>query len=150
VHYVERLLTSDVAVHLSRALDRRDPRTGELLAAIEGFLATVPNEFLAGSDALAKHIVEPPLGRWSRVPADARAAYWSLFEAAIKADPGLPDRGGSPLARFGLRLRPQRGGLRRRVAIGILSVDRVLGIARLLASRVARDARRRLGLARPI
>jgi glycosyltransferase involved in cell wall biosynthesis len=149
VRYVERLLTSDLAVHLSKALGRRDPQTGELLSAIQGFLATVPNELLAGSDALARHIVEPALGRWNRVPVDARSAYWSLFKAALLADPGLPDRGSSPLARFALRLQPQRGGLRRQVAIAILSVDRILGLARLGATRVARGARRRLGPDRP-
>jgi glycosyltransferase involved in cell wall biosynthesis len=147
--YVERLLTSDLAVHLSKALSRRDARTGELLAAIQGFIATVPNELVSASDALTRFIVEPPLARWNHVPAEARAAYWSLFDAALAADPELLDRGSSRLARFALRLKPQRGGLRRPMAIAILGVDRVLGIARLGAARVARGVRRRLGLGRP-
>ena len=123
--YVERLLRSDLGVHLSRALGRTDPRTADLLAAIEGFIATIPEELLAGSDALARHIIEPPLARWYRVARDARAAYWSLFGVALAADPGLRHRGSSPLARFGLGLGPERGGLRRSAAIGILITARV-------------------------
>ena len=141
--YVERLLTSDLGIHLSKALGRRDPRTGELFAAIQGFLTTVPNELLAGSDALARHIVEPPLARWDRVPEDARPAYWSLHGAALAADPGLLDRAGSPLARLALGLRPDRGGPRRTVAIGLLGLERVLGLGYLAATRLRRGIRRR-------
>jgi hypothetical protein len=148
--YVERLLRSDLGVHLSKALGRADPRTADLLAAIEGFIATVPNELLGGSDALARRIVEPPLARWDRVPPDARAAYWSLFAAALAADPGLPGRGSSPLARIALGLRPDQGGLRRRAAIAILAVARVLDIGGLVVARVASGMRRRLGLGRRI
>ena len=146
--YVERLLRSDLGVHLSKALGRADPRTADLLAAIEGFIASVPNDLLAGSDALARHIIEPPLARWYRVPKDARAAYASLFAAALAADPRLSERGSSPLARVALGLRPDRGGLRRRAAIAMLAVARVLDRAGLVAARVAGRVRRRLGLGR--
>lgn len=141
--YVERLLRSDLGVHVSNALGRRDPLTGELFAAIERFLRTVPNDLLAGSDALAKHIIEPPLARWGRLPDNARAAYWSLFAAALAADPGFPTRASSPLARVALRVGPQRGGARRAGAVGILAVARVLGLGGLVVARLARGARRR-------
>jgi glycosyltransferase involved in cell wall biosynthesis len=147
--YVERLLTSDLGVHLSRALGRRDPGTADLLAAIQQFLATVPGELLAGSNALAWHIVEPPLARWRQVPTDARTAYWSLFAAAIAADPGLPDHASSRLAGFALGLKPDGGWLRRMAVIGLMSVDRLRARGGLFAARLVRGGRRRLGLGRP-
>ena len=141
--YVERLLRSDVGVHLSKAVGRRDPLTGELFAAIERFLATVPREFLADSDALAAHIIEPPLARWHRVPGDARPAYWSLFAAALAADVRLADHASGPMARLALRMRPERGGLRRASASALLAVARVAGLAGLAGKRLLRGVRRR-------
>lgn len=118
--YVERLLRSDLGVHLSKALGRGDPTTGELLAAIEAFLATVPAGYLAASDALARDIIEPPLARWFRVPSSARAAYWSLFAAATAADPGLAAHGSNRIARLALRLAGKDGGgIRRSLGIGL-------------------------------
>jgi glycosyl transferase family 2 len=147
--YVERLLTSDLGVHLSNALGRSDPGTADLLAAIQRFLATVPSELLGRSDALARHIVEPPLARWRQVPRDARTAYWSLFAAAVAADPGLPDHASSPLAGFALGLKPNGRWLRRMAVIGLMSLDRVLARGGLVAARLARGTRRRLGQGRP-
>jgi hypothetical protein len=142
--YVERLLISDLGVHLSLALGRADPLTGELFAAIEAFLATVPRELVAQSEALATHIVEPPLARWRRVPEGARTAYWSLYAAALAADPGLPGRAGNWPAGLALRLGPERGGVRLAAAIALLRVARILSLVVLAARRFASSVRRRL------
>ena len=141
--YVERLLRSDIGVHLSKALGRRDPLIGGLFVAIERFVRTVPGELLTGSDALAGHVIEPPLARWGSVPPDARPAYWSLFAAALAADPGLRDHASGPLARLALRLRPERGGLPRAAAISLLAVARVVGLGGLVVRRLVRGLRRR-------
>jgi hypothetical protein len=146
--YVERLLRSDLGVHLSKALGRADPGTADLLAAIERFVAAVPNELLSGSDALARHIIEPPLARWQRLSPEARTAYWSLFAAAYAANPGLSQSGSSALARVALGLRPDRGGLRRRVAVGVMAVARIPQIGGLVVARIARRVRRALGMGR--
>jgi glycosyltransferase involved in cell wall biosynthesis len=136
--YVERLLRSDLGVHLSKALGRGDPTTGELLAAIEAFLATVPGGYLAASDALARDIIEPPLARWFRVPPSARAAYWSLFAAGTAADPGLAGHGSNRVARLALQLAgDERGGIRRWLAIGLAMTAR-------LATWFGRRRRRRM------
>jgi hypothetical protein len=148
--YVERLLISDLGVHLSLALGRSDPLMGALFAAIEAFLATVPRELLAQSDALATHVVEPPLARWGSVPEGARSAYWSLYAAALAADPGLARRAGNRLAGLALGLGPERAGFRRSAAIAMLRVARFLGLGILAARRVASGLRRRLPRARRI
>jgi hypothetical protein len=102
--YVERLLRSDLGVHLARALKRSDPTIDELLAAIEGFVATVPPDLLAGSDALGLDILEPPLRRWPRLRPGARAAYRSLLQVALDADPHLGRHAGNPVSRLALHL----------------------------------------------
>jgi hypothetical protein len=88
-------------------------------------------------------VIEPPLARWGSVRPDARAAYWSLFAAALAADPALRDHASSPLARLALRLRPERGGPFRAAAIALLGVARLVGLAGLAAKRVVRGLRRR-------
>jgi hypothetical protein len=121
--YAERLLRSDLGMHLLYALRRRDPGLRSLLAAIERFVRSLPREELSASDALAVDIVERPLGRWRDVPTDARAAYWSLLAAARDADPRLARRPRGRLSRLALRL-VGRGpdGLRRLAATALLRI----------------------------
>lgn len=90
--YTERLLQSDLGVHLALALARRDPATAELIEALCAFIAALPSRYLAASDALARDILEPPLRRWSGLDEAARSAYWRLLETALAADPGAVGR----------------------------------------------------------
>lgn len=106
--YVERLLRSDLGVHLSMVLARRDPTTDELVAAVERFVGGVPNDLLTASSALATDILEPPLRHWNRLPGATRLAYWSLLDAALRADPDVPNRATTALSRATLRLVARR------------------------------------------
>ena len=101
--YVERLLRSDLAGHLSGALARRDPATHELLGAIEGFVAAAPAGLIAASDALARDVLEPLLRRHLALSRPARRATWSLVAAAVRADPSVWRHGSDPIARAALR-----------------------------------------------
>jgi len=101
--YAERLLRSDLAAHLQRALDRRDPEIGQLFAAIGRFATELPPGTLLRSDALVRDVIEPPLARWTRVVPAARPAYWSLAATALAAQPDLARHAGSPIARWALR-----------------------------------------------
>jgi hypothetical protein len=125
--YAERLLRSDLAAHVARALDRRDPGIGSLFQAIDGFVRDLPPGYAGASDALARSIVEPPLRRWHRVAPAGRPAFWRLFETALELDPDLPRKGASPLARLGLRIAAtRRTPAARRASAAILPLARVL------------------------
>jgi hypothetical protein len=141
--YAERLLRSDLAAHIARALDRRDPDIGLLFDAIGRFVADLPAREVGASDALARSIVEPPLRRWHRVDPAAHPAYWHLVETAHRADPGLARHGAGPLARLALGLiAASTSPTRRRVAAALLMVARILaGVRRrLLLPSGATDA----------
>lgn len=146
--YLERLLRSDLAAHLSGALSRRDAGTADLLGAIEGFVAAAPPDLLARSDALARNVLEPVTRRWPLLDRASRAAAASLFAAASRADPAVWRRGSDPVARMGLRLvlPPSKGNTAgRAVAVALLGVD---GVVRGLGT-VARRLRRVVGGALP-
>jgi hypothetical protein len=135
--YAERLMHSDLAAHVGRALDRGDPEIELLFDAIRGFVAALPAADVTGSDALARHLLEPPLRRWNRVGDAGREAYWRLFDAARAADANLARHGSNPFDRLGLRLAADgRSGPR-------LAAARAL----LLTARVATLGRRALRLA---
>jgi hypothetical protein len=87
--YLERLLRSDLGVHLARALARRDPTTSELLEALAGFVGSVPAKLMVGESALTHELLEPPLRAWRRLDRPARHAYWRLVRAAADADPAV-------------------------------------------------------------
>ena len=132
--YAERLVRSDLAAHVAHALDRGDPEIGRLFDAIGELLASVPEQHVRESDAVARSILEPPLRRWHRVKGAGRAAYWRLFEAALRTDPGISARGGSPVARAALGL----------AARGRAGPGRGIAAALLMAARVTNGARRRV------
>jgi hypothetical protein len=104
VTYVERLLRSDLGVHLRQALERRDASIAELIDAIAGFVAAIPAPLVRGSDALAVDIVTAIRAQWHRVNHAGRAAYDRLVAAALAADPKLATRPHGWRQRFGLRL----------------------------------------------
>ena len=136
--YVARLLGSDIAAHVSSALGRADPGIAELFDAIGSFLEGLPARYLVGSDAMARDIVEPPLRRWHRVDPAARAAYWRLFDTALRIDPGLARHGANSPARLALRLLSNsRSAPARAVAIGLLLAVRLSWGAGVLLKRGA-------------
>ena len=140
--YAERLLHSDLAAHVGRALDRADPEIDLLFDAIREFIAGLPTADVAGSDALARHILEPPLRRWDRLGDPGRAAYWRLFDAARATDPNLARHGSNPFDRLGLRLAiGGRSGVRLAAARALLLVARFVTLGRR-ALRLALGAAR--------
>ena len=138
--YAERLLHSDLAAHVGRALDRADPEIDLLFDAIREFIAGLPAAHVRGSNALARTILEPPLRRWSRLGEAGRAAFWRLFETASGTDPNLARHGANPFDRLGLRLAiGGRSRLRLATARALLVVAR-LGIVVRRVMRVALGA----------
>lgn len=101
--YAERLLRSDLSVHLARALGRRDATIGQLFAAIEGFVAAAPPAALRATPALAGELVEPPLRRWDHVAAAARPAFWALVERCLAVQPDLAAHAPDGVSAWGLR-----------------------------------------------
>ena len=135
--YAERLMHSDLAAHVGRALDRADPEIDLLFDAVRGFVDALPAADVTGSDALPRHLLEPPLRRWNRVGDTARAAYWRLFEAAREIDPNIARHGSNALGRLGLRLAAGgRSGARLVMTRAILLAARFVTLGRR-ALRVA-------------
>jgi hypothetical protein len=97
--YTQRLLRSDLAQHVARAVSRGDPEIGELLDAVTAFVDGLPPAWLAAGDALAHDIVVPTIGRLWRVTPAARPAVWALSTRAVVA--GRADRLALALARPG-------------------------------------------------
>jgi hypothetical protein len=129
--YAERLLHSDLAAHVGRALDRADPQIDLLFDAIREFVVALPATSVRASDALARTILEPPLRRWNRVGDAGRAAYWRLLEAARELDPDLARHGANAFDRLGLRLAARdRRGARLAAARALLLAARFVALGR--------------------
>jgi len=143
VAYLERLLRSDLGVHLARALDRADPTMADLFGAIDAFLGGLPVAVWPGR-AILHEIIEPPLRRWSRVPAAARPAFDSLVRRALDRQRLLAEGGRNPLERWALRrVLPKAGSRADPLAFGALGMTSIArGIA--AAPRRAGSLARRL------
>lgn len=135
--YAERLTQSDLTVYVSRALARRDSDTALLLDAVRTFLSASPGASLAGTAALARDLLEPPLRRWQRLDEPGRAAYWRLVDAVLHIDPRAADRR-PPLGRLGLFV-----ALRWRNRAGHVVATALLAL-QWLADGIGRRLRRRL------
>ena len=102
--YFERLVRWDLGVHLREAVRRGDPAMAELIGAIEGFVRAAPAGVAATSPAVARELLEPTLRDRRRVGHRDRDACWSLFSAALEADPALPARARGRSTRIALRV----------------------------------------------
>ena len=140
--YAERLLSSDLAAHVGRALDRGDPEIGLLFDAIREFVVGLPAADVQSSDVLARSILEAPLRRWNRVGATGRTAYWRLFETSMRIDPNLALHGANPFDRLGLRLTISgRSRVRLAAARALLLAGRSLTLGRRALRMPLRAAR---------
>ena len=115
--YTERLVATDLAAHVSRALDRSDPGVGRLFEAIADFVGAAPSGSVGQSNALARRIIEPVLRSWGAIQAEARTAFAGLLRASLAADPVLHRRAAGRLARLGLRIAGP-GDSQRRIQVG--------------------------------
>jgi glycosyltransferase involved in cell wall biosynthesis len=95
--YLERLIRSDLSGPVNKALDRRDPATGEYFEALAGFLESIPAPILASSDLLVRRILWPPFRRRRSVVPGARSGYRRMVRARIQADRATGYRAGGPL-----------------------------------------------------
>jgi hypothetical protein len=87
--YFERLVNSDFAGPVTRALATRDAGMDRLFTALRDFLVAAPTETVARSNALIDRILRPPLMHWDQVPQPARAAYWAMADGALSRDKGV-------------------------------------------------------------
>jgi hypothetical protein len=78
--YVERLMRSDFAGPVDRALKAGDPGMDRLFEALLAFVRAVPQATLASAPSCAL-IVRPPLRRWNRMTPGARRTYDDLLRA---------------------------------------------------------------------
>jgi hypothetical protein len=141
--YAERLLRSDLAAHLGRALDRKDPSIGLLFDAIGHFVIELPPATLSESEALARDILGTTLARWPRVAPNARSAFWSLAATSSAVQPDLTRHAGSVVARVGLEAAlGSPGGPLRAAGISLL-VAAHLASAPMTARRAIRRFVRR-------
>ena len=102
--YAVRLVRTDVAAHLATAMAREDPDIGLLFDAISGFIPALPSDEEATARALTRSIIVPSLRGWDRIGEAGRSGFWRMFEAAVRAQPGLPDQAGGRRVRLGLRM----------------------------------------------
>jgi glycosyl transferase family 2 len=107
--YAERLIGTDLAAHVARALDRQDAEIGRLFEAIAAFVAAAPPGSVGQSNALVRRILEPVLREWAILPNDARAAVARLLAASAKVDPALAHKAAGRLSRLALRIATVRG-----------------------------------------
>lgn len=137
--YVERLLSSDLGVHLGLAISRADPSLADLLSAVDRFLEAVPEDLLGDSRALPRWILEPPLRSWRHLPASSRDAYRSLLRTALAKAPHAPDHASSQLARLAI----QRAATHAGPSAGLGLVLTVLRTSTRVPRRVGRLIGRR-------
>jgi Glycosyl transferase family 2 len=102
--YTERLIATDLAAHVLRALERDDPEIGRVFEAIAAFIAAAPAGAVARSNALARRIIEPVLRGWARIPASGRSEFLGLLRTAASVDPRLHRRGAGRLGRLAVRI----------------------------------------------
>lgn len=107
--YFERLVNSDIAGSMARAVARNDDGADELFDAVEAFLAAASPARVAGSSAVVDALVRGPLARWPQAREPARGAYISFLVDLLQAYPGLL-QGLGPLSPVGLGLRILRRG----------------------------------------
>ena len=99
--YAERLMHSDLAAHVGRALDRADPEIDLLFEAIRGFVAALPAADVMGSGTASETPAARPTGasstrrtpptRTSRVTAPTR-----LIDSACGSPPTAGPARASP------------------------------------------------------
>jgi hypothetical protein len=134
--YLDRLVRSDFAGPVTRALESRDPGAAILFEELERFIRSVPPAIVGRSRAVVERLVMPPIVRWYELPATARPAFWAMVRA-IPSGPALRARvnrqlPGQVAVRIGRRFPGRRGT----AAAGLAAT--VTGLAARLADRFRR------------
>jgi hypothetical protein len=126
--YFERLIRSDLAFHVDKALRRKDPSLGLLVDAVARFVWSVPPARARAGVLLAGELLMPMLKRWNSLDRASRRAYWELAAAAYRNDPRVLQV--IPPGRNRVAIRAERWTPRAFRGVGARVV---LGLARRLA-----------------
>ena len=135
--YFERLVASDLAGPVRRAVTRADEGSDALFDAIGAFLAAAPRELVGRSAAVAEDILRAPLDRWLRFREPGRAAYLRLLRIVTADQPELLARlGGYGLLRTAVRiLRSSDAPVARAAATMLLAAHWPFGLVHRLRRR---------------
>lgn len=122
--YFERLIRSDFAGPVRRAVIRGDDGSAELFDAISDFLASAPPHVVEASDGLADAVLRAPLDRWLRFREPGRGAYLRLLRRLLAAHPDQARRLGRGFLRLAVwLLRSSDGPAARRAATALLAIN---------------------------
>ena len=85
--YVDRLIRSDLAGPVARAVARGDDGADELFDAVLAFLDAAPAGLVRTSRAVIEGLVLDPLDFWVGAPAATRASYLSFLRDLVRRHP---------------------------------------------------------------
>jgi hypothetical protein len=144
--YFERLIRSDLAGPVARALARGDEGADELFEAVLDFLEAAPAELVAQSRGVVDGLVMEPLDFWVGSPAPTRAAFLAFLRRLVGSHPAVRNRLPAPsLAGLAVRLLQRRTSRRVDLAAGaLLTLRWPLALLR----RLRRRGRRPVGTRR--
>ncbi|HEX5240555.1 MAG TPA: glycosyltransferase family 2 protein [Candidatus Limnocylindrales bacterium] len=133
--YLDRLVRSDIAGPVARAVARRDPGGAQLFDAIRAFLEAAPPEVVEDSDAVARVILRPPIDWWLLLTPRTRAAFWSLLDWVARDRPGLIARVSrvGPVRLGFARLRRSSGQPNRAITSVLFTLNWPIALARVAA-----------------
>jgi hypothetical protein len=140
--YFERLVRSDLAGPVARAVARGDDGAAELFDAVLDFLDAAPAGLVAQSRGVVDGLVLEPLDSWVGSPPANRAPYLAFLRRLVNGHPGVLDRLRAPsLAGSAVRLLQSRASPRANsLASLLLTLRWPLAVAR----RLRRRGRRRV------
>lgn len=79
--YMDRLVRSDFAGPVTRALETRDPGAAVLFEDLGRFLRSLPPGIVGRSDAVVERLVMPPIVHWHLLPSASRPAFWGMVRS---------------------------------------------------------------------
>jgi glycosyltransferase involved in cell wall biosynthesis len=136
--YLDRLVRSDIAGPVARAVARRDHGGAQLFDAIRAFLEAAPPEVVEASDAVARVILRPPIDGWLLLTPRTRAAFWNLLDWVVRERPALIARASrvGPV-RLGLVILRRSSGQAGRAAASVLfTLNWPMALARVAVRQV--------------
>ncbi|HET9851982.1 MAG TPA: glycosyltransferase family 2 protein [Candidatus Limnocylindrales bacterium] len=87
--YFERLVRSDLAGPVARALARGDQGADELFDAVAGFVDAAPAGLVARSRGVVEGLILEPLDHWIGAPAGVRSAYLGFLRRLVRGHPAV-------------------------------------------------------------
>jgi hypothetical protein len=143
--YFERLVRSDLAGPVRRAVARGDDGADELFHAIEAFLLAAPTDIVGRSDDVPAELLRPPLDRWPWLGSEAKRSFVRLLRSVAGREPGSVARWTrpGPLRSAMSILASSDGAPARAVASLLLTIRLPAVLVERLAHRPSAARRRR-------